>query len=124
MILYLMWIVIVVVAIVVIAAIVGGGDSGNTSQKVGTTSEKDARAESSDAKSSKAESSDQENKDGNSGNDTETYHPGDIVSFGDFQISYKSAEKYKSKNEFSKPEEGFQYITQTSHINTATVSVC
>ena len=107
MILYLMWIVIVVVAIVVIAAIAGGGDSGNTSQKVGTTSEKDA----------KAESSDQENKDGNSDNDTETYHPGDIVSFGDFQISYKSAEKYKSKNEFSKPEEGFQYITQTSHIN-------
>lgn len=38
------------------------------------------------------------------------YHPGDVVSFGDFKITYKSIQKYKSSNRFLQPKKGFQYI--------------
>lgn len=38
------------------------------------------------------------------------YHPGDVVSFGDFKITYKSIKKYKSDNEFLQPKKGFQYV--------------
>lgn len=38
------------------------------------------------------------------------YHPGDVASFGDFKITYKSIAKYKSSNQFIQPKKGFQYI--------------
>lgn len=38
------------------------------------------------------------------------YHPGDVVSFGDFKITYKYVKKYQSKNEFIQPQKGFQYV--------------
>lgn len=40
----------------------------------------------------------------------EKYHPGDVVSFGDFEITFSSIKKFKSKNEFIQPKKGFQYI--------------
>ncbi len=40
----------------------------------------------------------------------EKYHPGDVVSFGDFEITYSSIKKFKSDNEFIQPKKGFQYI--------------
>ena len=38
------------------------------------------------------------------------YHPGDVVSFDDFKITYKSIQEYKSDNQFLQPKKGFQYI--------------
>lgn len=38
------------------------------------------------------------------------YHPGDVVTIGNFEITYKSIKKYKIDSEFLQPKKGFQYI--------------
>lgn len=43
-------------------------------------------------------------------NKDDRYHPGDVVSFDGFKITYKSIQKYKSDNRFLQPKKGFQYI--------------
>ena len=68
----------------------GGGDDGEDSKE---TAKKAGSVENT---SEKAENE----SDTESANTIEKYHPGDIVSFGDFKITFTSAEKYKSDNDF------------------------
>lgn len=125
------WIVIAVVAIVIIAAVLGNAGE-DDSKKIGTVQDssqqkaagnKDRESfgdegqsggsseaggeEASDTE--KEDSSTEEEKSGNP-KESDRYHPGDIVSYGDFEITYKSVGKYKSNNQFIQPKKGFQYL--------------
>lgn len=109
------WIVIAVVAVFIIAAANSGNDdTENESKKVGSITEstsKDKKNNDSSSKS-KADSSEKSDKKTKKNNkkDNGRYHPGDVVKFGDFEISYISAKKYKSNNEFIKPKSGYKYV--------------
>lgn len=133
------WIVIAVVAIVIIAAAMGNtgekdsekigtvqdssqqtvadnkdnessGDEGqsDSSSKVGEEVSSDTEKE--DLSDEEKEDSSDEEKETDSEEESGRYHPGDIVSYGDFEITYKSVGKYKSNNQFIQPKKGFQYI--------------
>lgn len=70
-----------------------GTEDSESSKKIGTTDET--------SKDDNAETSENVNK---------QYHPGDVISMGDFEISYSSAKEYKSKNEFIQPDKGNKYV--------------
>lgn len=84
-------------------------------KKVGSVQDSSSETASAEKDSTKKEEtsdkkSDSKEKEEDSDEENGIYHPGDIVSFGDFKITYKSVGKYKSKNEFIQPEDGYQYI--------------
>lgn len=131
------WVVIAVVAIVIIAAAMGNTGK-DDSEKIGTVQDSSQQtvADNKDKESFGDEGqSDASSKVGEEASDTGKeglpneekkpdndekkpddeeesgrYHPGDIVSYGDFEITYKSVGKYKSNNQFIQPKKGFQYI--------------
>lgn len=113
------WIVIAVVVIAIIGVAMGGGDDKESkksaSEKVGTLANSDSDtkkdAESQDTSSEDVSDTKEDTSSKDSAKDEEdTYHPGDVISFGDFEITYKSAKNYKSKNQFSQPKDGYKYV--------------
>ena len=102
------WVVIaiVVIFIIAIASDSGDGDDKKESQKVGSISDTGKSAKKTSDKSNKKKKS----KSKNSQKDDGKYHPGDVVQFGDFEIAYISAEKYKSTNQFIQPQDGYKYV--------------
>ena len=95
------WIVVFLVVICIGVAIGGsGGDddassTSNTSSKVGSVSEE---------KSSEGEDAEEETA------STKEYHPSDVVSFSDFEISYLSSGEYTDYDEWSEPSKGMKYV--------------
>lgn len=83
------------------------GCGSDVSEKAGNP--QDGSSEVTSTESKKETSSKKEEKASDNEEDGK-YHPGDSVPFGDFKITYKSVEKYVSKNEFIQPKDGFQYI--------------
>ena len=118
------WIVIVVIAVVIIAAASNSGndDTKNESKKVesvtessGSTSKdkKKNKSSSKDKKSNKKNSNKKKSNKSSKNNgktDDNRFHPGDVVEFGDFEIAYTGAEKYKSNNQFIQPKDGYKYV--------------
>lgn len=102
------WIVIAIVVICIIAIASGSGDSDEKkeSKKVGSISDTGSSTKKSSDKTNKKKKS----KSKNNKKDDGKYHPGDVVQFGDFEIAYISAEKYKSTNQFIQPKEGYKYV--------------
>jgi len=84
------------------------GEDKTESKKVAESSS-DASTQK-EASAQKEDSNSSEEVKGDKGSEEEKYHPGDVVAFGDFKITYKSIKKYKSDNQFLQPKEGFQYI--------------
>lgn len=113
------WIVIVVIAVFIIAAASNSGndDTKNESKKVGSVTEssgstskdkKRNKSSSKDKKSNKKKSNKSSKNNGKT--DDNRFHPGDVVEFGDFEIAYMGAEKYKSNNQFIQPKDGYKYV--------------
>ena len=113
------WIVIVVIAVFIIAAASNSGndDTKNESKKVGSVTEssgstskdkKKNKSSSKDKKSNKKKSNKSSKNNGKT--DDNRFHPGDVVEFGDFEIAYTGAEKYKSNNQFIQPKDGCKYV--------------
>jgi len=123
------WIVIVVIAVVIIAAASNSGndDTKNESKKVESVTESSGST-SKDKKKNKSSSKDKKSNKKNSNKknsnkkksnkssknngktDDNRFHPGDVVEFGDFEIAYTGAEKYKSNNQFIQPKDGYKYV--------------
>ena len=101
------WIVIVVIAVVIIAAASNSGndDTKNESKKVESVTESSGST-SKDKKKNKSNKSSKNN----GKTDDNRFHPGDVVEFGDFEIAYTGAEKYKSNNQFIQPKDGYKYV--------------
>ena len=113
------WIVIVVIAVFIIAAASNSGndDKKNESKKVGSVTESSGST-SKDKKKNKSSSKDKnsnkkksnKSSKNNGKTDDNRFHPGDVVEFGDFEIAYTGAEKYKSNNQFIQPKDGYKYV--------------
>ena len=113
------WIVIVVIAVFIIAAASNSGndDTKNESKKVGSVTEssgstsKDKKKNKSSSKDKKSNKKNSNKSSKNNGKtDDNRFHPGDVVEFGDFEIAYTGAEKYKSNNQFIQPKDGYKYV--------------
>lgn len=115
------WIVIVVIAVFIIAAASNSGndDTKDESKKVGSVTEssgstskdkKKNKSSSKDKKSNKKNSNKKKSNKSNGKTDDNRFHPGDVVEFGDFEIAYTGAEKYKSNNQFIQPKDGYKYV--------------
>jgi RNA polymerase subunit RPABC4/transcription elongation factor Spt4 len=110
----LKWIIIAVVVIIIIAAVAGGGsDSSTTPQKVGTV------GESSPAETSTTSATTEDAAEAAESADTESaapeaektaYQVGDILMDGDMKIVYVASGVYEEENEYSQPQDGYQYI--------------
>lgn len=109
---------IAVILVIVVMAVAGCGDSSKPSDsnpKKVTDSEKDKK----DTDSPKNNSSSKNNKDTDSSKDNNSsisndeenkiFSVGDIVETSDLKISFISAKKYKSNNEFIQPKKGYVY---------------
>ena len=113
------WIVIVVIAVFIIAAASNSGndDTKDESKKVGSVTESSGST-SKDKKKNKSSSKDKnsnkkksnKSSKNNGKTDDNRFHPGDVVEFGDFEIAYMGAEKYKSNNQFIQPKDGYKYV--------------
>ena len=113
------WIVIVVIAVFIIAAVSNSGndDTKDESKKVGSVTESSGST-SKDKKKNKSSSKDKnsnkkksnKSSKNNGKTDDNRFHPGDVVEFGDFEIAYMGAEKYKSNNQFIQPKDGYKYV--------------
>lgn len=91
------WIVIAVIVIIVIAAISGGGDDKDKNpQKVSQTPSDDKQTSSENKKTDDTETQDKSN----------VFQVGDVVETEDFKITFVSAGKYKSDNEYITPKKG------------------
>ena len=100
----------------------GNDDTKNESKKVesvtessGSTSKdkKKNKSSSKDKKSNKKNSNKKKSNKSSKNNgktDDNRFHPGDVVEFGDFEIAYTGAEKYKSNNQFIQPKDGYKYV--------------
>ena len=89
------WIVIAVIVIIVIAAISGGGDDKDKNpQKVSQTPSDDKQTSSENKKTDDTETQDKSN----------VFQVGDVVETEDFKITFVSAGKYKSDNEYITPK--------------------
>lgn len=108
------WIIIAIVAVFIIAAASNSGDDDtqNESEKVGSVDNTDKLQDTTTKKadSKKKDSSNKKSDQKSSKKEDNRYHPGDVVKFGDFEISYISAKKYKSDNQFIQPKEGYKYV--------------
>ena len=113
------WIVIVVIAVFIIAAASNSGndDTKNESKKVGSVTEssgstsKDKKKNKSSSKDKKSNKKNSNKSSKNNGKtDDNRFHPGDVVEFGDFEIAYTGAEKYKSNNQCIQPKDGYKYV--------------
>ena len=94
------WIVIAVIVIIVIAAISGGGDDKDKNpQKVSQTPSDDKQTSSENKKTDDTETQDKSN----------VFQVGDVVETEDFKITFVSAGKYKSDNEYITPKKGYEY---------------
>lgn len=113
------WIVIVVIAVFIIAAASNSGndDTKDESKKVGSVTESSGST-SKDKKKNKSSSKDKnsnkkksnKSSKNNGKTDDNRFHPGDVVEFGDFEIAYMGAEKYKSNNQFIQPKDCYKYV--------------
>ena len=113
------WIVIVVIAVFIIAAASNSGndDTKDESKKVGSVTESSGST-SKDKKKNKSSSKDKnsnkkksnKSSKNNGKTDDNRFHPGDVVEFGDFEIAYMGAEKYKPNNQFIQPKDGYKYV--------------
>lgn len=113
------WIVIVVIAVFIIAAASNSGndDTKDESKKVGSVTESSGST-SKDKKKNKSSSKDKnsnkkksnKSSKNNGKTDDNRFHPGDVVEFGDFEIAYMGAEKYKSNNQFIQQKDGYKYV--------------
>ena len=113
------WIVIVVIAVFIIAAASNSGndDTKDESKKVGSVTESSGST-SKDKKKNKSSSKDKnsnkkksnKSSKNNGKTDDNRFHPGDVVEFGDLEIAYMGAEKYKSNNQFIQPKDGYKYV--------------
>ena len=92
------WILIALIAIAIIGAALGGEDDSAT--KTGNVSNKTENAKKS-GKSKKSDTKEESNVEENN-----CFSVGDVVEASDLKISYLSAEKYTSDNEFIQPKEG------------------
>ena len=117
----LKWIIIVVVILFIIAAASSGGDSDDDGTKlVGTvgesgTSTENANADAGDdagddADSGNADSADADESESETEEVQTVYYVGDILMDGDMKIVYMSSGVYVEDNEYSQPDEGYQYI--------------
>lgn len=112
----LKWIIIAVVVIFIIAAAAGGGSDDDEGTKlVGTVGESGSTTESVNAN---AGDDGEDSDSAGDAADTETeaeevktvYYVGDILMDGDMKIVYMSSGVYEEDNEYSQPDEGYQYI--------------
>lgn len=106
----LKWVIIAIVAVVVLFAIGSSDDEdsngGNSVAK--KTGQVETEQTSSDAKEDSKTDEKQEDKDSES-EDKSEFKVGDIVETSDLKISFLSAKKYKSDNQFMQPEKGNIY---------------
>ncbi len=102
----LKWVIIAIIAIAMIGIAVGGGNdsdkaSDKNPKKVNSSSSSENNKDKQEVKEEK-----KENKNEQQGEDEKIFAPGDVVEASDLQISFVSAKKYKSDNEFLQPKKG------------------
>lgn len=111
----LKWIIIAIIVIAVIGSIAGGGDDSDkasdknpkkVSQSTDSESNKDNQNEDGNEKK---EEDNQKEENTDKENDTKVFMPGDTVETSDLRITFVSAKKYKSDNEFVQPKKGNIY---------------
>ncbi len=106
------WVVIAIIVILffaVISASGGDGDSGSVT-KVGTVSDGASSVSSDTGEAEAAAASESASSEGAAAEVQTDYHVGDILMDGDMKIVYMSSGVYTEENEYSQPEEGYQYI--------------
>lgn len=87
------WVVIVILAILIIAAISGGNDNKDKNpKKINQTASEDKEKDSTESESP-----------------SNVFQVGDVVETENFKITFVSAGKYKSDNEYITPKKGYEY---------------
>ena len=94
----LKWVIIAIVAVVVVFAIASGGDD-DSDEVAKKTGQVETEQTSSDAKEDNKSESEEKSE----------FKVGDVVETSDLKISYLSAKKYKTDNEFMQPKKGNVY---------------